>query len=173
MNLFLRFPSNEISQWAALYFAEGDDEPQDALRTRAKTAGHLSEADFMSICIWKAPHQQALYEQNTADYIQAVTQTALSTPNERLRIEVLTLLSGVDWPLASAILHFAHPDPYPILDPRALWSMSIPDAATQTYDFAFWWSYTRYCRQIASACSVSMQTLNRALYMYAYEKQPA
>lgn len=33
------------------------------------------------------------------------TRVALSTPSERLRIEVLTLLDGVGWPTASVLLH--------------------------------------------------------------------
>jgi hypothetical protein len=37
-----------------------------------------------------------------------------------MRTKVVTLLNGVRWPTASAILHFCHADPYPVLDVRAL-----------------------------------------------------
>ena len=61
---------------------------------------------------------------NAEGFVNAVTATALATPDERLRIEVLTLLDGVDWPTASVVLHFCHADPYPILDYRAIWSLA-------------------------------------------------
>jgi len=85
----------------------------------------------------KTPRSQRPVASNHADYIEAVTQTALSTPNERLRIEVLLLLSGVRWPTASVILHFCHRDPYPILDYRALWSLGV-EAKDIIYYFDLW-----------------------------------
>jgi hypothetical protein len=98
-----------------------------------------------------------------------VTQTALGTRNEQLRIEVLTLLRGVSWPTASAILHFACEDPYPILDYRALWTLGV-DAPSQ-YDFELWWSYTECCRALARKYGVTMRALDRALWQYSKENQ--
>jgi len=106
------------------------------------------------------PAQQHLVASNSREFIEAVTKTALSTPVERLRIEVLTLLTGVSWPTASVLLHFGHSAPYPILDFRALWSLSI-DFMKIRYDFDFWWSYTQFCRKLASDAGVSMRVLDR------------
>ena len=71
---------------------------------------------------------------NSADYIKAVTQTALTTSNERLRIEVLLLLGGVRWPTASVLLYFGHAEPQPNLDVRALWSLGL-EANKVPYNF--------------------------------------
>jgi hypothetical protein len=94
---------------------------------------------------------------------------AFSTFNERLRIEILMLLSGVSWPMASVILHWGHPEPYPILDFRALWSLGIPQPPV--YNFELWQKYTQTCRQLAQQIGVSIRTLDRALWQYSKENQ--
>ena len=82
---------------------------------------------------------------------------------------LLTCLTGVSWPTASVILHFFHPDPYPIMDFRALWSVSLKVPAQ--YTFEFWWEYVKFCRGIASRSRVDMRTLDRALWQYSKERQ--
>ena len=95
---------------------------------------------------------------------------ALATSEERLRIGVLTLLEGVELPTASVLLHLAHPDPYPILDVRAIWSLGI-DKQPSYYPFEFWMAYTEACRALAREAGVSMRTLDRALWQYSSEMQ--
>jgi hypothetical protein len=84
------------------------------------------------------------------------------------------LLEGVAYPTASVILHFLHRDPYPILDVRALWSVSADAPASErAYGFEFWSAYVDYTRELASQRGVSMRTLDRALWQYAFEHQPS
>jgi hypothetical protein len=45
--------------------------------------------------------------------------------NEKMWIEILTILEGVNYSVASTLLHFAFPDQYPILDFRTIWSLGI------------------------------------------------
>ena len=85
--------------------------------------------------------------------------------NERLRIEVLTLLKGVSWPMASVILHWCHTDRYPLIDFRALWSLGIDTPPRYTFDF--WWAYVETCRSLADESQVSMRELDRALWAYS------
>jgi len=94
------------------------------------------------------------------------TRFALSTPSERLRIESLTLLHGVAYPMASVILHFCHRDPYPILDVRALWSLGTEEPSSG-YTFDFWLRYTTTCRDFAAAAGCDLRTLDRALWGYS------
>ena len=98
-----------------------------------------------------------------------ITSFALAAQCERSRIESLTLLDGVGWPMASVILHVFHADPYPILDYRALWSVSLPVPAP--YSFAFWQRYVAFCRDIATTAGVDMRALDRALWQYSKENQ--
>lgn len=137
----LRFHKRAIAKWAGRYPHEYDTEIEDVLVPLVKARGYLLKPEFERFCKWKTPRSQSRVANNPAEYIEALTKTALSTPNERLRIEVLLLLSGVRWPTASVILHFCHAEPYPILDVRALWSLGI-DASTVPYNFEFWWEYT-------------------------------
>lgn len=98
---------------------------------------HFTRDEFLTVATWKSRRPRKRYARNDEAFVTAVTRTALSTPHERLRIEVLTLLDGVSWPTASVLLHFGHPDPYPILDFRALWSLGVdvPEYAYNFYDF--------------------------------------
>lgn len=98
---------------------------------------------------------------NEPGFIEAVTRAALATPSEQFRVEVLLLLKGVGWPMASVFLHGCHLEPYPILDFRALWSLGLePPPAC---DFPFWWSYATFCRTLAQRTNVTMRALDRAL----------
>lgn len=155
----------------------GDAELEDVLVPPVKARGYLLKPEFEKFCKWKTPRSQRRVTSNPAEYIEAVTQTALSSPNERLRIEVLLLLNGVRWPTASVILHFCHAELYPILDYRALWSLGI-EANTVPYNFEFWWEYTSFCRELAPSEEAgrgksvrAMRELDRALWKYSKDKQ--
>jgi hypothetical protein len=101
--------------------------------------------------------------------VAEITSFALAAQCERSRIESLTLLDGVGWPMASVILHAFHADPYPILDYRAPWSVSLPMPAP--YSFAFWQRYVAFFRDIAATAGVDMRALDRALWQYSKENQ--
>ena len=166
----LRFDKRQVNYWASRYDYSNEPLVVDIIGPRMNAAGYLTKADFLDLCAWKTPRSKPRCAENSEEFIQSVTRTALSTQNEQLRIEVLTLLRGVGWPTASVILHFGHSDPYPILDIRALWSLSV-NSSTVTYDFPFWWAYTEKCREIAHECQVSMRVLDYALWQYSKEKQ--
>jgi len=169
-NFHLRFSADDIPQWAGNY-KDSDDTPT-RLGKMAKARGFITREEFLAIGKWKSPRSRPHQERNEDEFVREVTGVALGTTGERLRIEVLTLLDGVDWPTASVLLHFAHHERYPILDFRALWSLSIEQAPSQ-YDFEFWSEYTRFCRDLADRAGVDMRTLDRALWEYSKENQPA
>jgi hypothetical protein len=106
---------------------------------------------------------------NHEAYVSEITRFSFSTPCERAKVESLTLLDGVHWPTATVILHLFHRDPYPILDFRALWSVSIDNP--KSYSFGLWWTYVEYCRELAMIEKVDMRTLDRALWQYSKENQ--
>ena len=167
----LRFMVNQIADLASHY--DLGDKERDIIGVivpRVQTMGYCDRDDFLALCEWKSPRPRKHYQNNAADFIRAVTEVALSSPDERLRIEVLTLLDGVLWPTASVLLHFAHRDPYPILDFRALWSLGV-DEPPVLYNFDFWQAYTQYCRELAQKAGVSMRILDRALWQYSKENQ--
>jgi hypothetical protein len=148
----------------------GDEGIEREVAPRARAAGYLTRDDFVALCEWKTPRSRQLVAGNDAAFVEAVTRTALSTPSERLRIEVLTLLDGVSWPTASVILHFVHRDPYPVMDYRALWSVGVDRPPAQP-SFAFWMGYTEICRRIAAEQELTMRELDRALWQFSKENQ--
>lgn len=166
----LRFPERDIARWFSRYqtdklnpIIEGEILP------RVHAQGYLNKADFLTLCRWKTPRTQSRCNENSPDFIRSVSEVALSTNNEQLGIEVWRLLRGVDWPTASTMLHWLHRDEYPILDFRALWSLGY--LTPPPYEFHFWWDYVYFCRTLAQRNTVSVRTLDRALWQYSYERQ--
>lgn len=166
----LRFKQDQVLQLAARYIYPTESIIEDEVGPRSRERGYFTKSDFVALCYWKSPRTQSRVKTNSSELVEDATCIALSTPNEELRIGVLTLLHGVSWPTASTILHFAHRDPYPILDFRALWSLGI-DSRPSVYAFDFWWKYTLFCRKLAKECRVSMRVLDRALWQFSKENQ--
>jgi hypothetical protein len=165
-----KFDLQTTPYWAARYSDSQSDDAVAEVAQRARERGYLTRADFLQIARWKSPRSKPASESNTEEYVREVTRIAFSTSSERLRIGVLTLLEGVSWPTASAILHLAYPDRYPILDVRALWSLGYD--SPPIYNFAFWEAYTAYTREQAERCGLTMRDFDRALWQYAKEHQP-
>ncbi len=95
MTLFkLRFTPSGIKYWFGRYDNPNDD-PVSAFVTTARSRGYLTHAELVHLGEWKSPRIRSRCAANDPEYVEAITRTALSTPNERLRIEVLTLLRGV------------------------------------------------------------------------------
>jgi len=139
------------------------------LRSHIEAKGCLSISELRAVALWKSPRSAGHIEKNSDGFVQEITGVALAAREERTRIEVLRLLSGVEWPTASVILHFFHQDKYPIIDYRALYSitMEVPNQ----YTFDFWWRYVEYCRDLASRTGLSMRELDQALWQYSKENQ--
>ena len=132
---------------------------------------YLTKEHFADLVYWKSPRSKTYAARNDEGFLRAVTHTALTTDSERLRVEVLTLLSGVQWPMASVILHFGFDNLYPILDVRALRSAGVEDVDTVVYNFDLWQQYTTFCREAAQRAGVTMRRLDRALWGYDVKMQ--
>jgi len=169
MDFKLRFGQSEIDHWASRYQYPGEDHVVDVLGPSTKRFGYFTKLACLKVCRWKSPRTKNRVAESSEVFIREVTPVALLTPSEQLRIEILTLLRGASWPTASVLLHFAHPEPYPIIDYRALWSLGV--VVPDRYDFPFWWAYTQACRDLATASGVGMRMLDRALWQYSKEHQ--
>lgn len=172
-----RFKPEQIKALADRYTSCQKESEKEAERRieneivpAVKARGYYTKPEFLELCRWKTPRSQPHCAANDDVAIEDVTSLALKTKSERLRIEVLTALEGVGWPTASVLLHFGHSERYPILDFRALWSLSIPQPKSE-YTFPFWMSYVQACRRIALQCSVEMRALDRALWQYSADNQ--
>jgi hypothetical protein len=165
----LKFPRRKIEYWASRYDYKNEDVVCKTLAPKIQRQIYLTKVDFMFLSRWKSPRPTKQANKNDTTFIKEVTKISLTTTNPRLSIEILTLLKGVSWPVASTILHFGKDNEYPIMDYRALWSLGVDKL--KVYNFEFWDSYTIYCKKLACACKVSMRVLDRALWQYSKENQ--
>jgi len=171
VSLSLRFPRTRIQEWADRYSFPGEDELIEMVASPARDRGCLRRDEFMKLCAWKTPRSKPRCAANTDDSLRKVTRIALDPGSpERVKIEILTQLSGVGWPTASVILHLCDKNLYPILDYRALWSVGVK--APSQYGFELWQAYTQFTRELSREAGCSMRTLDRALWQYSKEHQP-
>jgi len=169
-NFKLRFSPKDIAYWASRYNYSRGEEGMPELGQKAYKQGYLTSAELLQFFVWKTGGRgQSRCKKNLESYVRELTGISFKTKEERLQVEVLTLLDGVEWPVASAILHFVFPGKYPILDFRALWSLGIDKPPM--YNYTFWKAYTDTCRDLAKATKVDMRTLDRALWQYSKENQ--
>lgn len=168
MIFHLQLPPDEIGDFAER-FSYPSDEPQlHDLAAGIAERGFLTFEELKIVCRWKTARSQSRVAKNTAADVEAITKVCFSTENERVRIGSLLLLEGVQYPTASVILHFFHPDPYPILDVRALEALGI--SKPTVYDFRFWLQYIAFTRQLAKETGVDMRTLDKALWQWSKER---
>ncbi len=162
----LRFPPEEIEP-LALRFPAMDDGPYLAAGAAAAARGHYRRAEFLLVCAWKSPRSRPLVAANPARRVAARTRAAFATGDEAARMAALLSLDGVGVPTASALLYFAFPDRYPVLDVRALESLGV--RGRSTYPPAFWLAYLDACRALAAAHGVTVRTLDKALWQFSRE----
>jgi len=160
---------DELSALAKRYPYHAEDRVISELCPGVAKRGYLTFDELLQVARWKSPRTVRLVQFNSDEYVEEITKIALSARQEETRIQVLTLLDGVQWPTASVILHFFHRDRYPILDFRALWSLSIE--VPKVYTFWFWWDYVECCRSLVERAGLDMRTLDQALWQYSRENQ--
>jgi hypothetical protein len=159
----------EVLHYSSQYVYDNDD----VLATRLQEAiqrGHMTRDDLVAVAAWKwrGGRTRQLAAENTEEEVNEITRAAFSASSERLRIGALLALRGVNWPMASAILHFAFPDRYPILDVRAMETVD----GSKGYTFERWGQYVRLCHETAKRLDVTMRVLDRALWQADKAKHP-
>jgi hypothetical protein len=169
--LEIRFPIDQVQYWADRFSFPRTDEHLIAQNNLIQQQRYFTKEQLLALCRWKSPRAAPKAEINEDEFIREVSRISLATENERLRIEVLTLLSGVSWPIASAILHFYVSNSYPILDVRALWSLQCVIRGNYQYNVNLWNRYVNYCRAKATEAGVSVRILDKALWQYSKEHQ--
>src|SRR5664279_1514311 len=169
MKFKLRFPVSAIERWAEAFSDPSDSVIEKDIAPAARRQGYLTRDQFLRIAEWKTVRSRARCRKNEAEYVKEVTRAALSSKNERFKVQALRLLDGVEWPTASVILHFCDRGRYPILDVRALWSLGFK--TPPLYAFDFWKAYVTFLRRISDEVGVSMRILDRALWQFSKTKQ--
>ena len=167
----IKFDLECVQHWSSKYEFK-DECPVIGLADQVRNRGYFEKSELQTVCEWKSLRPAWHLEENEESLVQEVTQFALKTEYDKAAIESLTILHGVGAPTASVILHFFHKKDYPILDFRALWSVSLIESDKYNYSYALWSKYVEYCREKANEAGVSMRVLDRALWQYSKCNQP-
>ena len=162
----LKFDLECVQDWSSKYEYGGQNKVTKLVK-QVRKRGYLTKSELKTIGKWKSPRSAGSIVDNERLFVKEVTRFALSTRCDRAAIESLTILDGVGAPTASVILHFFHKRDYPILDFRALWSVSLIDGDKYNYSYALWSEYVEFCREQAVDAGVSMRILDRALWQYS------
>jgi hypothetical protein len=163
----LRFPIARLDKWASEYPAQAEREVQaQTAADTAKERGSMTKEEFLTVVTWKSPRPKRWAEANTPGDIRDATHSAFSTTNARVRIGVLMTLSGVSYPMASAILHLVCKD-VPLLDVNALAALDVKKPSS--YSFQFWNAYCAAVLAIAGKSSRPLRTIDRALYIFGQQ----
>ena len=167
----LKFDLECVQHWAS-EFKFKDETPVNQLVGPVQKRGYFEKRELQTVCEWKSLRPAWHLDKNEESLVQDVTRFALKTEYDKAAIESLTILHGVGAATASVILHFFHKRDYPILDFRALWSVSLIDDDKYNYSYALWSEYVNFCRKKAKKADVSMRDLDRALWQYSKSNQP-
>ena len=109
----LRFNESLIDNIANKYEPSPEEDTLIQLQNEIRLKKHIDKDQLKLVAKWKSKRSAGHIEKNSNNYVEEITSFAFSTNNERSRIEALTLLDGISWPTASAILHLFHNAPYP------------------------------------------------------------
>ncbi len=166
----LQFPADDVPQLAARFSYGKPDDDCLAAGAAARARGSFTRDELILICAWKTERSKSRVATNTETEVEFATAQALRTDDEGKRMEALTSLAGVGVPTASALLFFAFPNDYPILDRRAL--ESLGQKWRTVYPTPYWTNYLLACRRIAGELGVPIRTLDKALWQASKEKAP-
>lgn len=120
------------------------------------------------IADWKAARVKGYIKNNDPDYVKEVTKVSFATNNEKLKLEVLTLLDGVSIGMSSAILMFCYPDKYTVMDWRAWKSLENLGILKSTIEDTYerYLEYNEACKKIAEENGVYLRVLDKALWQW-------
>jgi hypothetical protein len=151
------------------YKGSDDERTEKEMKEWLKKNRYLNSKRFIKIGKWKSKRPKKQYESNDDLTVKEITRFSFATNSEEARIKSLLILKGVSYPVASAILHFAFPNRYPIMDFRVIWSLGWEQQKSYSYDF--WQKYCVEIRRISKEVKEDIRTVDKALWKYSKENQ--
>lgn len=142
---------------------------QDAVK-REDGDGYITLDELLMASDWKngARHRHLIIL-NTDESVKDQSHQAFK--NQDIRPLNSSRLKGVGIATASAIMHFAFPNKYPIIDSRALKTLGLSSKSLNQKLDQYWEEYQRNCRAWAADFKISLRVLDRALWQYNLEEE--
>jgi len=171
--------TDEINKYARQYdkcATLQDKEIEKEMKALLLIQRWICKHELIKIAQWKARGRiDYLCDKNTPEEVKEISRKALAANTDRDRMETLRELDGVDYPMASVILHFAFPNKYPILDRRAIWSLHSwllhSEKPPSIYSFKCWKEYCGKILCISKSTGCTIREIDKALWQYSKEKQ--
>jgi hypothetical protein len=161
-----------VAQWSRRYLAElpaVEVDLLDRVGPAVAARGHYERDEFLAVGRWKSPRPGKHLAANVDDDIVDLTGIALAAPI-RLQHRILTLLHGVQVPMATALLAVALPDRHTIFDIRGAEALERIGAWDGQGGYP---AYRQASVRVATALGVSLRTLDRALWQWSKAGYPA
>lgn len=141
---------------------------------------YLTLEELEKILFWKLRKQHGRqFERrklNTNENVIAITKAAFSVSHEvievetALRLNILTALSGVEIPVASAILTLCYPMHYSVIDFRNWYQLYGGTSRKGTYTTREYTEYLKLIRAMASKFDVTTQEIDIAIWQRDIER---
>jgi hypothetical protein len=133
--------------------------------------GYFTKEEFILMCYWKSPRPLPLYESNRSEGVIEISREVIASKSEKSKMDLLTSLSGVGIPVASAILMLTDPGHYGVLDTRTWQLLYLYDEVSVKPDgkgFAFrdWHNYLNKLRDWSLEFGVDVRKIERTLFEY-------
>jgi hypothetical protein len=162
----LQFAVEDIPGLAARYDFKDDAAALDA--GARISLGDFSRENLEAIFEWKTKGRgRSRLTKNSDDEITDALKLAIEAKTPRAAVAVLTGLSGVDVPVASAILATTKPADHTIIDWRALHAL---DVYASTITIKLYLMYLSHCRKLAALAAVTLRELDRAMWQWSKEQ---
>lgn len=135
-----------------------------AMRAR----GHATLEDLLEIGRWKSSRATGRMRRNDpADVIDVSAMAFKSQTPSRLRHRILTLLSGVGVPVASAVLTVWDPTAHTVTDWRARGSLARLEGVPDDVPDLPYVAYNEWSVETAAQLGVTLRDLDRALWSWS------
>jgi thermostable 8-oxoguanine DNA glycosylase len=132
---------------------------------KARRLGYLPKDLFVRVARWKSVRSTRRYRSNSDSEIRKATEVAFRTRDETTAIRALKELNGVALRTASAILHWMHPNHFPILDYRVM--SALGESEPKSYeDVQLYIRVADRVRALANEYSLSLREIDRALWSW-------
>lgn len=135
---------------------------------------YLTRDELESVLVWKLrtqyKRQQKIRTKNSNENIELITKTAFSikhidkTVECTLKLKTLTLLFGVEIPVASAILAICFPNDYAVIDSRNWRQIYKTKRQKTTYSTTEYIDYLKIIKQWAKEFDVTPQEIDIAIW---------
>ena len=154
-------------------YRKKDREIQEMMRsavereTDGRAIGHLTRNELLKIGRWKSSGRRNDHHVMSNREIDVIERSHRAFADEDYRHLIRPApkgLKGVGLRTDTAIMHFAFPKKYPIIDENALLTLGIEHVSH--YGSTLWRKYRNRCLEWAEKYTVDLRTLDRALWQY-------